>query len=260
MITDTLPALHVLRLPSEFGPMLRCRGELSVATAEQLRRELVLLEPLKHPVIILNLAECDYLDVDGLLTILQSFKRRREEGRRLVIVAGKGAVRRLLDIAGIDWIVPVFPTEEVALLTLRGGGPPLPPPETWEAARALTLGRWRFILEAIESAPAQEIVELLTSMTSLCDRAEATHQQRRRPAVARCESCPLFHALGGESQDIGCHRVLAPIIEALRVENREAARGLVETMISTIREMPLPEETKEPPVPPFMITHEALCD
>ena len=40
------------------------------------------------------------------------------------------AVARLLHVSGIDWIVPVFPTEEVAMLALRGGGPrfrrPLP--------------------------------------------------------------------------------------------------------------------------------------
>jgi hypothetical protein len=31
-----LPALRVVRLPGESGPILRCYGELSVATAEAL--------------------------------------------------------------------------------------------------------------------------------------------------------------------------------------------------------------------------------
>jgi anti-anti-sigma factor len=276
MMTISPPALRLVRLPGEYGPILRCRGELSVATAEALRRELALLEPLNHPVITVNLTDCTYLDVDGILTILQSLKRRRDEGRRLVVVAGPGAIGRMLHVSGIDWVVPVFPSEEVAMLALRGGGPPLPAPDTWEAARAATLGRWRSILEAVDSAPAEETLELLTSMTSLCDRSEEIYQQHSRPAralgapwlpldgrqrrEARCECCPLFHALGSKPEDIGCHSVLAPIIEALGANSRDVARTQVKKMIRLIQEMPLPVEATAPPVLSFVRSEEVISD
>jgi anti-anti-sigma factor len=260
MMTISPPALRLVRLPGEYGPILRCRGELSVATAEALRRELALLEPLNHPVITVNLTDCTYLDVDGILTILQSLKRRRDEGRRLVVVAGTGAIERLLHVSGIDWVVPVFPSEEVAMLALRGGGPPLPAPDTWEAARAATLGRWRSILEAVDGAPSAETLELLTSMTSLCDRSEEISQQHARPAAARCEFCPLFHALGSKPEDIGCHSVLAPIIAALGANGRDVARTQVEKMIRLIQEMPLPDEATAPPVLSFVRSAEVMSD
>src|SRR5947209_2753957 len=40
-MTQTIspPALRLVRLPGEYGPILRCAGELSAATAEPLRRE-----------------------------------------------------------------------------------------------------------------------------------------------------------------------------------------------------------------------------
>ena len=249
-MTQTIspPALRLVRLPGEFGPILRCSGELSVATAEALRRELGLLEPLAHPVLTVNLADCSYLDVDGILTLLESLKRRREKGRRLVVVAGTGAVARLLHVVGLDWIVPVFPTEEVALLALRGGGPPLPAPPTWAAARALTAGRWRVIQDAIDGAATAEVLHLLTSTTSLCDRSEELFQARSVSATARCQFCPLFHALGGHPEDVGCRRMLDPIIETLRAGDRDMARAEVAAVIRTIEQMPLPSEG-EPLVP-----------
>ena len=252
--TYSPPALRLVRLPGELGPILRCSGELSAATAEALQRELGLLEPLAHPVITVNLADCSYLDVDGILTLLASLKRRREKDRQLVVVAGTGAVARLLHVVGLDWIVPVFPTEEVAVLALRGEGPPMPAPPTWAAARALTTGRWKAIQEAIDGAPTEEVLHLLTSTTSLCDRSEELYQARSAPppaslrSCARCQFCPLFHALGGHPADVGCRSMLDPIIETLRAGDRDTARAEVAAVIRTIEQMPLPNES-EPLVP-----------
>jgi STAS domain-containing protein len=83
-------ALHLMRLPGEFGLIIRCSGELSLATAEALRRELGLVEGLDHPVLMLNLSRCEVVDAEGLLTVLKCYRRLRERGRRL-IVAGGGA-------------------------------------------------------------------------------------------------------------------------------------------------------------------------
>jgi hypothetical protein len=186
--------------------------------------------------------------VDGILTLLESLKRRREKGRRLVVVAGTGTAARLLHVVGLDWIVPVFPTEEVALLALRGGGPPMPAPPTWAAARALTVGRWKAIQEAIDGAPSEEVLHLLTSTTSLCDRSEELYQARSVPATARCQFCPLFHTLGEHPADIGCRSMLDPIIESLRAGERDTARAEVAAVIRTVEQMPLPNEG-EPLVP-----------
>jgi anti-anti-sigma regulatory factor len=70
-----MPVLQLTRLPGEFGPILRCYGELSRSTVGTLQRELDLLEPLAHLVLTLDLSACEFLDADGIVTILQSFAR-----------------------------------------------------------------------------------------------------------------------------------------------------------------------------------------
>jgi len=246
------PALRMVRLPGEAGPILRCSGELSIATVEALRRELALLASLGHPVTTVSLTGCSFLDVEGILTIVHSFKQLRHEGRRLVLVGGTGRIGRLLRVMGIDWIIPVFPSEEVAMRALRGGGPHAPAPATWEAARAATVARWRAIQEALDQAPDEEVLRQLTSMTALCDRSEELFQQQPGSAIARCEFCPFFYALDGRPEDLGCRSVLDPILAAVQQRETEAARTRIAELIHTLEEMSLPEGD-DPPVPPQLI-------
>jgi anti-anti-sigma factor len=118
------PRLGIARLSGEHGPILRCSGELSAATAGALGSELALALPVGHSVLLLNLSECNSVGVEGLLTILDAFKRLRREGHRLVLVAGRRRLSRLLHTTGIARIVSTFPSEKVAAWALRGGGPP----------------------------------------------------------------------------------------------------------------------------------------
>jgi anti-anti-sigma factor len=245
------PALHLVRLPGEFGPILRCLGPLTVATREALRRELTLLETLNHPVLTLNLAGCVSLDVDGILTVLESCRRQRDKGRRLVVVAGKGAVARLLRVMGMDWVLPVFPTEDEAALALRAGWPSLPGPETWTQAQAESVVRWQVIHEALGEEQRDEVLRLLTSMTALCERSEEIRQGRQafgavgltpqeEASVPRCQFCPLFDALGGQPEDIGCRSLLDPIIAAVNAGDTTAAGAQVLAVIEILRKIRLP--------------------
>ena len=70
----TLPELRLIRLPGEFGPVVRCFGELSADTVEALQKELLLLEPLGHPALTLNVSGCASLDTAGALAILRGIK------------------------------------------------------------------------------------------------------------------------------------------------------------------------------------------
>src|SRR5207245_5479654 len=119
------------------------------------QREIDRLLPLGHPVLIVDLSGCDYLDVEGLMTLLETGKRLHREGRRLALVAGSGRTARLLRVLGIDMVLPVFPSQDVADLALRGGGPPHPAPANWEKARGATLARWRRRREPLGRAPEE---------------------------------------------------------------------------------------------------------
>ncbi|MBI3910054.1 MAG: STAS domain-containing protein [Armatimonadetes bacterium] len=242
-------ALRLVRLPGEFGPILRCAGELSVASSEALRRELNLLVILGHPALTLNLSGCCFLDMEGILTILHTFKRLRQDGRRLVVVAGTERTARLLQVVGLTQILPVFPTEEAAAAALRCGRPSPSAPKSWAVARMETLARWCAIQEAIEEGPPAEVLRQITSMFTLCERAEEIFQERPTPTAYRCQFCPLFYALGGRSADIGCRSALDPVIEAVRVGNLASAQARVADLIGAIEEMPLPEEGPARPAP-----------
>jgi len=235
----TMPRpLNLVRLPGEHGPVLRCSGELTVATVELLRRELDLLVAMGHPVLTLNLTGCSHLDVDGILVVLDTVKRLHEDGRRLVLVAGSELVSRLLQVLGIGWIVPLFPSEDTAGRALRGGGDAAPAAGSWDAARQETLAHWTAIYKALDYAPAGEVERLLTSMHSLCRRAEAIEEEAG--VGTRCVFCPLFKKLGGRRADVGCESLLQPILGALRARDRATAKAQVTDAIRLIESMTLP--------------------
>ena len=121
--TSPSETLHIIRLPGEFGPMLRCMGPLTITTAEALRRELEMLLPLGHRALILNLTGCRDLDADGVALLLDVNRRMRQGGNHFVLVAAREPASRLLQVLGIDSLIPVFPTEGAATLALRDGSP-----------------------------------------------------------------------------------------------------------------------------------------
>jgi anti-sigma B factor antagonist len=249
------PILEVLRLPGESGPILRCCGELSVTTVGDLERALALVEPRSHRAVILDLARCDFMDGEGILTILDSFGAQREMGRQLVIVGATGQPARLLRVTGIDQLVPVFPSEEAAVLMLRSGGLAAPA-ANWAEAQAMTVALWQAIEERLDTASAPDILYHVTSPTPLCERAETAFQERPwlpndrsdlpGAAASRCQFCPLFDVLGARQEDVGCRSLLEPMIQALYSQDWPAARDLVARVIRTLEAMPLPEERDAP--------------
>ena len=102
---------------------------------------------------------------------------------------------------------------------------------------------------SFEHAPPEEALRGMTAMMALCERSEALFQERSTPATSRCQFCPLFYELGGQSEDVGCRSVLNPIIAAVRDGDRESARAQVADLIRILEEMPLPEKEFTSPLP-----------
>lgn len=119
VVRESRPALHIARVPGELGPIVRCSGELILATGEALRRELTLLASLCPAVLILNVTGCRVIDPDGVRLLVQKCERLRGRGCRFVVVAGSGAAEEILGILGPGSLLPLFPTEEAATRALR---------------------------------------------------------------------------------------------------------------------------------------------
>jgi anti-anti-sigma factor len=232
--------LHIVRIPGECGPILRCSGELTVATAEALKRQVDLLAGLDHPAMILNLASCNLIDADGVMLLLDAYRSLRARGQQLALVTGSNPNVRFLRLLDLDWFLPTFPNEESAQRALRGGGPTDAAPATWEDARADSLVKWRLVLSMLDRGTPQEAMREITSMHGLCRHSEELHQHRCTETGVRCEVCPLFKALGAHESDIGCRSATQPMVEALIAGDRESAKTRVAGLVQIIEQMPLP--------------------
>ena len=85
------------------------RGELDLATADQLATALSVPPADDHPVVVLDLAELSFCDAHGLNALLAAY-RAHEAARGALILARCGRpVARLLRLAGLDHVLITKP-------------------------------------------------------------------------------------------------------------------------------------------------------
>jgi anti-anti-sigma factor len=80
---------------------LALQGELDIASSRQLEDELMRLEDEAPQMITLDLRGVTFIDSTGLSTLINADGRARKAARRLQIVAGTGAARRILRTVGL---------------------------------------------------------------------------------------------------------------------------------------------------------------
>jgi stage II sporulation protein AA (anti-sigma F factor antagonist) len=97
--------------------LVTMRGELDLLTAPvfrtQVDQELETYERLSN--LILDLSKVDFIDSSGLGAILGRYKRIRERGGKLLLVNAQPQVQKILELSGLDKIMPLFPDAERAL-------------------------------------------------------------------------------------------------------------------------------------------------
>lgn len=253
MATGVSP-LRLVRQPGDAGPILSVSGELTGPTAEALRQELQLLTSTGHPAVTLDLSACRLREIDALLVLLETLRQAIVEDRRVVLVVGRagsegpGEMERLLKLTGIEQHLVVFPSVEAATRSLLeelpspGEGEQAVPPVSWETVRAKSVAFWRDLRDALDTAPTAELIRRLTSMTPLCERAQAAWREHPVAVAWFCEHCPLFHALGGRPADVGCRSARDPVIAALRTGDLDGAGALIDKTIQVLSAMPLPDQ------------------
>jgi anti-sigma B factor antagonist len=113
---------------SEDGRLLLVRGELCLSTVDRVREPLFDAIESADGNIVVDLTECTFIDSSGLeLLALASWRLAAIDPRReLIVVSPRSAVRRILDLTGMDHIV-----------TVRDARPPDDGATDAERARAL---------------------------------------------------------------------------------------------------------------------------
>lgn len=81
------------------------RGDLDIATADQLATALTVLAAQDHPVVLLDLAELTFCDANGLNTLLAAHRAHEAADGSLILTRYSRQLARLLQLTGLDHVL-----------------------------------------------------------------------------------------------------------------------------------------------------------
>ncbi|HYZ93624.1 MAG TPA: STAS domain-containing protein [Actinomycetota bacterium] len=84
-------------------------GSCDLATIPDLRQALQPLGPPEVMELVLDVSRLEFCDSTGLGTMLGALRRMREGGGEFAIAGASGTILRLLEITGLDSVVPLVP-------------------------------------------------------------------------------------------------------------------------------------------------------
>ena len=98
--------------------VINVEGELDMNTASQLEREL--REPLANPNsgLVIDLSSCEFIDSTGIALIVRAWQGLEGEDRFALCGVGD-QVKRVLDITGLESVIPIHANREEALSRSR---------------------------------------------------------------------------------------------------------------------------------------------
>ncbi|WP_165495504.1 STAS domain-containing protein [Actinomadura roseirufa] len=113
-----MPQLEVTTRAHDGRTVVRLRGELDIACSDTLRRELHAARRRHGDHVVLDLADLEFMDSNGLSVIVACYKSATAAGGSLALAAPAPLIRRTLEITGLHRRIPVHPTLEEALVVL----------------------------------------------------------------------------------------------------------------------------------------------
>jgi len=94
-------------------------GEFDLATADRLAAALVAPSLTGKPV-VLNLSSLEFLDSTGLSEIVLGWRRLNDQGLGFVLLSPSPAVRKVLEMTGVESIIEIVEHEVDALRAVSG--------------------------------------------------------------------------------------------------------------------------------------------
>lgn len=93
--------------------VVRVSGDLDLATSPRFSDALAAAPATRR--VVIDLTSCTFLDSSGVRALVQAARKIPEGERRVDVVAGSPAILRILEITGVDRMVPVHRSLEEAL-------------------------------------------------------------------------------------------------------------------------------------------------
>ena len=103
------------------------RGEHDLASVDELKDTLT--EAADGSLVIVDLSDAAFIDSAVLGALISSHRDAVDSGRRWALVVGRGsgaAVRRILELTGLDGVLPVYSRQEDALGASSQSGSGMP--------------------------------------------------------------------------------------------------------------------------------------
>ena len=101
-------------LDHDDGVRVVVEGELAGPSAYTLDAALRRVEVSRPHWLVLDLSALGFIDSAGLARLLAAHRRAKREGRRLIVVEGTGAVRRLIALTALNQHLEVFSDADAA--------------------------------------------------------------------------------------------------------------------------------------------------
>jgi anti-sigma B factor antagonist len=105
---DAARAFEVVDLPTDGVPGVAVRGEVELATAPALTAALEEGIRRTSGAFVVDLVAVDFLDSSGIACLVRARALLGRDDRALALVCPPGRVRRVLELTGIDELVPVY--------------------------------------------------------------------------------------------------------------------------------------------------------
>jgi len=99
--------------------LVRVKGEMDLATADELRRAIDKKMEGENRHLLLNLSHVSFIDSSGVGVILGRYRSIARRGGRMAIVQPQPQVKRVLEIAGLSRLVCFCCSEREALYLLH---------------------------------------------------------------------------------------------------------------------------------------------
>ena len=96
-------------------PVVVAPGEIDITNAAELRAALVQAAADGHKTLVVDMTGTRFCDSAGLHVLVHAHKRARAGGGDLLLAPSGGEVARILEITGVDRVVPTFASLEETL-------------------------------------------------------------------------------------------------------------------------------------------------